>query len=130
MRSFSDNQKIMRTRKALLIPVALGLLSSGAPAWAKYTEQWISTSDLAHVRPAARVEHVERADRVERVKHVERAQHTQAVVATHKKQADAHASLKSHHAALQAKSAAGQDDPIAAFAHEPRPSSRAKTARR
>ena len=97
----------MRTRGALLFPVAVALVSGSAPASATYTEQWISNAELAHA---------------------------QTGVAAHKNKIDKHAvqgTPSSRHASLQTATKATDDDPIAAFARNPHSSSnsRAKSVR-
>jgi hypothetical protein len=87
-------KKTMRTRSTLLFPAFIAIMSGAAPVSAKYSEQWISNSDIVHARTSA---------------------------APHKDAGHAGKVQPSRAASLQA-----DDDPIAAFARDPR----STTARR
>lgn len=57
MRSISRTiRRTMRIRSALLIPVAVVLSIGTAPVSAKYTEQWLSNSDIARVQAGGRAQ--------------------------------------------------------------------------
>jgi len=48
---FQNKITTMRTPSVLLTTVAVALSSSASPASARYTEQWMSSAEIAHTQP-------------------------------------------------------------------------------
>jgi hypothetical protein len=49
--SFQNYITTMRTPSVILTTVTVALFSSASPACARYTEQWMSSAEIAHTQP-------------------------------------------------------------------------------